>query len=91
LLACAATAPTMNGPSTSPSGRPRFSNANIRVRTPIGYLSAIKDGEMGIRADAPNPAPARTRPICHGAATAPVSAMKADHTAVAAARIFVRV
>ena len=49
---------------TSPAGRPRFSIANIRVRTPIGYWSAISAGEIGMRAEPPNPAPARATAIC---------------------------
>jgi hypothetical protein len=89
-LTCAATAPTKNGPITRPSGRPRFSNANIRVRTPIGYWSAMSDGEIGILAAAPKPAPARAKPMVSGLTTRPVRTMHADQMSVATARIFVR-
>ena len=62
-----ATAPTKNGPTTSPAGRPRFSIANMRVRTSIGYWSAISAGEIGMRAEPPNPAPgARDRHLQAG-------------------------
>ncbi len=88
--ASAAMAPTKNGPITRPSGRPMFSNANIRVRTPIGYLSAMSDGEIGMRAEAPNPAAARAKPRPHHCATALVQRMATAQIPVAAERILVR-
>ena len=88
--ASAATAPTRNGPTTSPSGRPTPSIANMRVRTPMGYLSAINDGEMGRRDEAPKPAQERRTPIENALLTVAVNAMNPDHRTVAPARILVR-
>ncbi len=88
--AAAATPPTKNGPTTRPSGRPTPSQANMRVRTLIGYWSAISEGAIGRRAPANNPEAVRTMPITNTCEITPVSMMNPDHSTVAPARILVR-